>query len=97
MINKVIRELDSKNQISLRKDLLELAGIKCKTRKVAIVEYDEGKITLRRLDCLQGCKVIACVSMDEKGRIIIPQEIRGKTTKFQMYYLDGDLILEEAH
>ena len=99
MNNKIIREINKEGRITLKADLLELCGIKKKT-KVAICKFEEDKICIRRLDSIKNYKVIACVSVDEKYHLIIPAEIRKQIaadTKFEMYYLDGSLILEEAH
>lgn len=95
-MNMIIRELDKDGRISLNPDLLELCGIKKKT-KAAICKIDANKLAIRKLDEIKGYKVIACMSIDEKGRIIIPQEIREEGLKFEIYAMDGSLILEEAH
>lgn len=96
MNNKIIREVDAQGRINLKSDLLELYHIETK-KKVAICSLGEDKISIRNFDNLKNCKVIACAHLDDKGRIIIPVEIRGESTKFEIYGFNGDLILEEAH
>lgn len=93
---EIIRELDKDGRITLNSDLIELCGI-VKKSKVAICKIDKKKLAIRNLENIKGYKVIACMTMDEKGRVIIPQEIRKEKKKFEIYYLDGSLILEEAH
>jgi len=93
---EIIREIDKEGRIRLDPDLLELCGIAKKT-KVAICKINSNKLSIRKLESIEGYKVISCKTIDEKGRIIIPHEIRKGVQKFEVYYLDGNLILEEAH
>ena len=98
MENKVIRKLDCQARINLNMKLLRLLQIKT-GEKVAICKAKKGTIAIRKLNNLAGRKVIACVRVDDKGRIRIPLEIRMKftSTEFQIYVMNKSLILEEAH
>ena len=96
MNNKIIRTLDFQGRLAIPKELLDFYGVDIK-EKVAICSLDEDKVYIRNPNDLENCKVIAYVSIDEKGRIIMPSEIRKDIKKIEIYGLNGNLILEEAH
>ena len=97
MINKVIRTLDKQGRLQLPIELVKFSKIKdCK--EIALCSMGNSMIRLKPNveDELKNHKVISFVKMDDKRRIAIPTEIRQKTQNFEIYLLNGDLILKEA-
>ena len=97
MINKVIRTLDKQGRLQLPVELVKFSKIKdCK--EIALCSMGNSMIRLKPKveDELKNQKVISFLKMDDKDRIIIPVEIRQKTLNFEIFLLNGDLILKEA-
>lgn len=95
MKNKIIRELDKQNRLTIGVNLLTICDL-AKGTPVAICAYDKNQIAIRRVDDLKGCKILCMSRLDNKARMTIPEEIRGHTHTFEMYVKDENLILEEA-
>lgn len=98
MINKILKKLnDSSGRLNIPKNLLDFVGIKS-NEKIAICECSEG-IKIKRLHTLQDCKVISIAKMDSKGRFVFPNQLLEKERNdeifFEIYVLNGDLILQE--
>lgn len=97
MVNKILKKLeDSSGRLNIPKELLDFVGIKL-NEKIALCEFENG-IKLKSLNTLQDCKVISIVKMDNKGRFVFPNYLleRGRNEAiFQIYILNGDLILQE--
>ena len=98
MINMVLKGLEeTSGRLNIPKDLLDFVRIR-PNEKIALCEYKEG-IKIRPLYALQDCKVIAIAKMDSKGRFVYPKHLLSEEVKeifFEIYVLNGDLILKEV-
>lgn len=94
MKNKIVKEIDEQNRLNLPDDLLRLARLKSE-REVAICREKE-YIKLRHYTDIKDCEVISITTMDEKGRIIIPSDIREETRKFKVSVINGEFCIKEA-
>ena len=97
MVNKVVRRIDKQGRLQLPFELVNFSTIRnCK--EIAMCSMGDAMIRLRPKDkaMLKKKKVISCVKVDEKRRIIIPLEIRQETQDFEIFLFEEDLILKEA-
>lgn len=95
MINKVIRRIDKQGRLQLPNDLIKFSSI-FGTKEIAMCSMGNKMIKLKRVDDIKNCKAFFIIKMDEKGRIIIPLEIRQETEYFEIFLFNGDLIIKEA-
>lgn len=95
MINKVVKRIDSQGRLLLPIELVNFSSIKgC--REIALCSVGKGMLRLRGRDNVKNEKVIYLSKLDDKGRFIVPLEIRQQTQKFELFVFNGDLMLKEA-
>lgn len=74
MNNRNIQKVDKQGRITISLNLLAFVGINLKG-KIALCVRDED-LFIRNTDDVKDLKVIDIISIDEKGRIILPCKIR---------------------
>ena len=94
-MKKNIIELDSSGRIKVDLNLLELCGL-ADEYKVAICEMGD-KLVIRKNNQTRGMKILGIGRISGSEAIYIPEDIRGDAVRFQVYSMNGNLILEEAH
>ena len=96
MTTKIIRGIDNQGRLSLGIGLIQMCDLEI-SKNVAICRLDQKRIMLRNTYDIKDCIVLQIAKIDSKGRICISKEITQQTKNFDIYALNGTLILEEAH
>ena len=96
MINKVIRTVDGQGRLQLPTELVNFSSIK-DGKEIAICSMKEETLKLRKIDDVKNQKIIFLSKMDDKCRFTVPFEIRKEVQEFEIFVLNGDLMLKEAH
>lgn len=95
MKNKIIRRIDNQNRLQLPSMLMDFVNL-TDEKILAICPEENNMIKLIKMIKTKDHKIIGFVKMDDKGRIIIPPEIRQETQYFEVFVFNGELIIKEA-
>ena len=95
MKNKIIRRIDNQNRLQLPSMLMDFVNL-TDEKILAICPEENNMIKLIKMIKTKDHKIIGFVKMDDKGRIIIPPEIRQETQYFEVFVFNGDLYIKEA-
>ena len=96
MNTRIIRKIDKNRRLTIGVELIRICNLKVNS-KVAICRVDDTKIMIRDLKNIKDCIIITTATIEGKGRIQIPKEIKENTCRFDVYAINGNLIIEEAH
>ena len=94
MKNEIIRRIDNQNRLQLPSMLMDFVNLT--DEKILACPEENNMIKLIKMIKTKDHKIIGFVKMDDKGRIIIPPEIRQETQYFEVFVFNGELIIKEA-
>ena len=92
---EIIRRIDKQGRITMPKDLLDLIEIKI-PRQIFLCSSNEGIIMKNKEDISDTDKIIGIVSLDHKGRFILPKYLREKDQEVVIFVKQGMLMIKEA-
>ena len=95
MKNEIIRRIDNQNRLQLPSMLMDFVNL-TDEKILAICPEENNMIKLIKMIKTKDHKIIGFVKMDDKGRIIIPPEIRQETQYFEVFVFNGELSIKEA-
>lgn len=97
MKNKRYVRIDKQGRLKLPQDFLEVLDIKT-DNKIALTSEKDGMIGVAEWDLekLQIQKVIAIVSIDSKGRLIFPKELREEVIIVEIFFYDNKIMIKES-
>lgn len=96
MKNEIIRRIDNQNRLQLPSMLMEFVNFTDEKILAICPGEEETMIKLRKIINTKNCKIIGFVKVDDRGRIVIPPEIRQETQYFEVFVFNGELIIKEA-
>lgn len=92
MKNKLYREIDKNGRIIIPVHLREMAKIEPKSSLSMVPEGKDIVVLVPEKEA-QNVMILYKVKMDEKGRIVIPTELREGLEKVEIFFYKGRIAL----
>lgn len=93
MDNMIIRKTDNQGRLNIPNSLLEFLNISS-NEQLAICCFGKTMFKMVTKNELKDERILFFTKTDNKGRVLIPKEIRNKIIKFEIFAFKGNIILK---